>query len=256
VAFSPDPVRTPRAWYGSELADFLIASPSSVIGRLASANEFSLEATQRDAWRAQIDLLQRQLAGLAGFIAFEFSIPRMGRRIDVVLLIGPVVFVIEFKVGERAFDSAALEQVWDYALDLKNFHEGSHAAPIVPMLVATEAKRVEAELQRDADGVYRPLALGAADLRREIERCLRSISGTPVDAAAWLAAPYHPTPTIIEAARFDARRIETAGAFVMSMMRTPRLTSVEGTLPTIFERAMAVDRRCIMAHSSGISLNG
>ncbi len=172
-----------------------------MIGRLASANEFSLEATQRDAWRAQIDLLQRQLAGLAGFIAFEFSIPRMGRRIDVVLLIGPVVFVIEFKVGERAFDSAALEQVWDYALDLKNFHEGSHAAPIVPMLVATEAKGVEAELQRDADGVYRPLALGAADLRREIERCLRSISGTPVDAAAWLAAPYHPTPTIIEAAR-------------------------------------------------------
>ena len=201
MAFSHDPVRTPRAWYGSELVDFLNASLSSVIGRLASANEFSLEATQRDAWRAQFEILQCQLAGFAGFIAFEFSIPRMGRRIDVVLLIGPVVFVIEFKVGEHAFDSAALEQVWDYALDLKNFHEGSHAAPIVPMLVATEAKGAEAELQRDADGVYRPLALGAADLRRAIERCLRSISGTPVDAAAWLAAPYHPTPTIIEAAR-------------------------------------------------------
>ena len=47
--------------------------------------------------------------------------------------------MIEFKVGERVFERAAVDQVWDYALDLKNFHEASHAVSIIPILMATGA---------------------------------------------------------------------------------------------------------------------
>ena len=63
----------------------------------------------------------------------------MGKRIDVVLIINNVIFILEFKVGEKEYLHTAIEQVWDYALDLKNFHQPSHNAVIVPILVATEA---------------------------------------------------------------------------------------------------------------------
>ena len=66
----------------------------------------------------------------------------MGQRIDVVFLIGAVIFVLEFKVGEKEFTSYAKDQVWDYALDLKNFHETSHEHFIAPILIATEAKSI------------------------------------------------------------------------------------------------------------------
>ena len=117
-----------RYWYGASIADFLAADSSTVLGQLTSNCAFSLMPTQRDAWLLQLDLLRAPLTGLAGGVFLEFNIPRMGRRIDAVLLIGPTVFVIEFKVGEALFDRTAMDQVWDYALDLKNFHEASHDA--------------------------------------------------------------------------------------------------------------------------------
>ena len=81
----------------------------------------------------------------------------MGRRIDVVLVIGPVIFAVEFKVGEKTFDRSAIDQVWDYGLDLKNFHEASHDASIVPILIATEASECpRTEWVADADKLYRP----------------------------------------------------------------------------------------------------
>ena len=110
-----------------------------MLGELTLNCEFALIPTQRDAWLAQIEFLRSQLRDLSGSIFFEFNIPRMGRRIDVVLVIGPVVFAIEFKVGEKTFDRSAIDQVWDYGLDLKNFHEASHDASIIPILIATEA---------------------------------------------------------------------------------------------------------------------
>jgi hypothetical protein len=59
-----------------------------------------LDVLQRDSWIAQIDLLQRELSELeGGWIAFEFAIPRMGKRVDNIVLFGGVVFVLEFKVG-------------------------------------------------------------------------------------------------------------------------------------------------------------
>jgi hypothetical protein len=93
---------------------------------MARRNDFDLTGTQRDAWLEQAEILQRVLRPYRGAIYLEFTIPRMGRRIDALVIIGPVIFVLEFKVGEQAFFVQDADQVVDYALDLHNFHEGSH----------------------------------------------------------------------------------------------------------------------------------
>ena len=203
---SSEPVHTAsvlsRAWYDASINDFLQTNPETIIGRLVINSGFSRLTTQEDAWLAQIRLLQDYLVGLTGSIFLEFNIPRMGRRIDVVLLIGPVVFVVEFKVGENAFERAAFDQVWDYALDLKNFHEASHTVSIVPILIATGAsKSPPFRLYPDEDGVYRPIAVHLDVFRETIDKTLQAIAGKVLDEQQWSQSSYHPTPTIVEAAR-------------------------------------------------------
>lgn len=191
-----------RAWYDESIQGLLAADPDAIIGRLAQASNVAVEETQTRAWRTQIELLKPALTGLSGLVMFEFNIPRMGRRIDVVLLIGPVIFVVEYKVGESKFERAAVDQVWDYALDLKNFHEGSHHIAVVPILVATEATAAPALVpQFSSDGVCRPLESTSASLRMTIDQLLEQVHGSALDESRWLDAPYRPTPTIVEAAR-------------------------------------------------------
>jgi hypothetical protein len=174
----------------------------AIVGRLVTNSDFDVLPTQRDAWLDQIGLLKKELVGLTGTLFMEFSIPRMGRRIDAVLLIGPIVFVLEFKVGDTTFDRAALDQVWDYALDLKNFHQASHSAPILPMLIATGANESPPpELRADEDRVYRPISLNSASVRTTLGLALSLIKGEAIDEQHWARAPYYPTPTIVEAAR-------------------------------------------------------
>jgi hypothetical protein len=191
-----------RAWYGGSIAEFLETKPDFIIGRLATNSDFSDLQAQKGAWLAQIDFLRTRLGGLTGAVFLEFNIPRMGRRIDVVLLIGPVVFVVEFKVGEKAFERSALDQVWDYALDLKNFHQASHAVSLVPILVATGAtESATIRLQADDDMVYQPVSVHPERFREALDLALRTIAGDALDEQRWSRAPYHPTPTIVEAAR-------------------------------------------------------
>ena len=195
-------VSTLRAWYSASIKDFLTSPPDVIFAQLAKRNDFDLVSTQRDAWIEQIEFLRSALNGLSGAIFLEFNIPRMGRRIDAVLLIGPVIFVVEFKVGEKEFERAAIEQVWDYALDLKNFHEASHKASLVPILIATNSKEFKPHtLQVDADNVYRPIQVNLENFREKVDATLQQISGAALDENQWANAPYHPTPTIIEAAR-------------------------------------------------------
>jgi len=106
-----------RFYYSDSISNFLKSSTVEILGELTLHNDFALIQTQRSAWVAEIEILQKILKPYSGSIYFEYSIPRMGRRIDVVLLIGPVIFVLEFKVGEREFSSYAIDQVYDYALD-------------------------------------------------------------------------------------------------------------------------------------------
>ncbi len=191
-----------RFWYGASIAEFVSTSAEKIVGKLTLNSSFDIDRTQAAAWLTEIEFLQSKLSGLAGSIFFEFNIPRMGRRIDVVLVIGPVIFAVEFKVGEKTFDRAAIDQVWDYGLDLKNFHEASHDASIIPILIATEATECPpTEFHVDTDKLYRPIVVDPRTFRSVLEAALGSVSGAAVDAETWASASYHPTPTIVEAAR-------------------------------------------------------
>lgn len=235
-----------RAWYGAPISEFLQTPPDAVLGRLATNGDFALLPTQRDAWIVQLKVLAASLQGITGSLFLEFNIPRMGRRIDAVVLVGPVVFVMEFKVGESTFDRAAMDQVWDYALDLKNFHEASHAASIVPILVATEAvtSAIPKSLHSDDDKVYRPVAVGADGLRAVMEGALATITGSAVDDHKWSRAPYHPTPTIIEAARslYAQHSVEAIARFDAGAQNL-RVTSLR--IDELVDEAMKESRKII-----------
>ncbi len=126
----------------------------------------------------------------------------MGQRIDVVLLIGPVIFVLEFKVGEKEFTAYATDQVFDYALDLKNFHESSHEHFIAPILIATDVKNANpiVALTPQNDKLFIPVKTNAAMLGEAIKEALIFTEGLDIDHSQWERGRYCPTPTIIEAA--------------------------------------------------------
>ncbi len=191
-----------RYFYAKNIATFLAQSEVEILGELSLNNDFALEQSQRQAWLQQIDILKSALAGISGTILFEYSIPRMGRRIDVVLIVEHVVLVLEFKVGEREFLQSAVDQVWDYALDLKNFHKPSHTQIVAPVLVATAARSAPITVATTAhnDNLLLPIRTNATELREVIHGVLRFADGVPIDADAWVSGPYSPTPTIIEAA--------------------------------------------------------
>lgn len=191
-----------RAYYSETISNFLNQSHHEILGVLSNNNGFSLEQTQRGAWQYQINLLKEVLLPYSGSIYFEFSIPRMGKRIDVVLIIESVILVLEFKVGEKEFHSYSLDQVFDYALDLKNFHETSHYLTIAPILIATHAKGVEPIVSHNGhnDKLLFPIKSNSIMLDATIKAVLDFCDGVQINAKQWESGRYYPTPTIIEAA--------------------------------------------------------
>ena len=192
-----------RAYYQNLITNFIISSPSEILGVLADNNEFATEQTQKDSWKYQIIELQKILQSYQGSIYFEYAIPRMGKRIDVLLIIKSTIFVLEFKVGEKDYQSHSIDQVWDYALDLKNFHETSHDKIIIPILIATRAKSVDLFLSasRKEDNLFDPIRSNTESLSIIINRALQFLKGqAKINVSEWELGRYQPTPTIIEAA--------------------------------------------------------
>jgi hypothetical protein len=194
-----------RAFYSSTISNFLNSSDDTILGILAKKNPFPLEHTQRDAWLEEIRILKTVLESYKdnGSIYLEFSIPRMGQRIDAVLLIGAVVFVLEFKVGEEKYNSYAIDQVVDYALDLKNFHETSHEQYIAPILIATNAEHAYTTVSSTPhnDKLLYPIKSNTDLLPDVIQNVLKFCDGQIIKKEDWENGHYKPTPTIIEAAR-------------------------------------------------------
>ncbi|HRX87183.1 MAG TPA: DUF2075 domain-containing protein [Phycisphaerae bacterium] len=193
-----------RAYYSDPIEDFYRRSPDAIVGVMAQALPFPLERTQRDAWVEQVEVLRKALEGYGGRgkLYFEFAVPRLGKRIDVLAIIDHVLFVIEFKAGESEFSAGAVDQVCDYALDLKNFHETSHDRPIAPVVVATGAEQGDDPITCawDHDRVLRPIRSTVAAFADVLARVLSSCEGPAIDVDIWEAGRYCPTPTIVEAA--------------------------------------------------------
>lgn len=194
-----------RWGYASTIQTFLAEPPEQVFGKITAQSEFADLVSQKAAWLAEIARLHEALpewAAARGKIYFEYTIPRMGGRADVILVLEQVLFVVEFKVGTERFERVAMDQVWDYALDLKNFHETSHDIAIVPVLVATAATVAPVgDFAVDADNLVRPLRTGMDGLAQVIRQALAHFNGCAIDPDAWEAGRYRPTPSIVEAAR-------------------------------------------------------
>ncbi len=206
---------SPRCLYESNIDSFLGKDKDSIFGILCENYHGDAQTTTREAWSREIEILQDKLLpwkGSDGHIVFEYDIPRLGKRIDVVLLLKGIVFCLEFKVGESIIHEADVDQVLDYALDLKNFHKFSQDRLIVPILVATKYKAHTSLIQESVydDRVVNPLVTGEnwiADMLEEV------IQKYPTEGSVdrnWVISPYAPTPTIIEAARtlYESHSVE------------------------------------------------
>lgn len=190
-------------YYSDSIANFLSKSIEEIIGSITLSNYFDSTYNQNKAWQQQIAILKSALHDFDGTLFFEFSIPRMGKRVDCLLIIENVVFVIEFKVGETEYLSYNVDQVWDYALDLKNFHQPSHTAVVVPMLVATEAKDsfINIVTTSHDDNLILPIKINKHGIKEVISKTLAWFSDTlKLNQAEYAKGSYSPTPTIIEAA--------------------------------------------------------
>lgn len=190
-----------RYYYHNTIGEFITQSFDSIWSQLTFTDKGDLLQTQKQAWFEQIEILKEQVQSFKGDIFFEYSIPRIGKRIDAVLLIEGIVFVVEFKVGEKSYTSQDVIQVWDYALDLKYFHEASHQLPIIPILVATKAKNQAITLYHYDDQIVHPLLSNGSNLSNIIRQTLLLFPSQQVDNNNWRTSRYAPTPTIIEAAQ-------------------------------------------------------
>ena len=206
-----------RCLYNASFSEFLQQDPLTVLGTLHNNYHGDALTTTDEAWMGEIMLMQKVLKPWEdenGQIVFEYDIPRLGKRIDVVLLLRGMIFCLEFKVGKKEEFQAGIEQVMDYALDLKNFHLYSHNRKIVPILVPTQYKKYTTNFFPSVynDEIYNPIITGEEHLQELIARVLENAgaecNNEPLDD--WLISPYAPTPTIIEAARtlFENHSVE------------------------------------------------
>lgn len=157
-----------KSYYSEDVSSFLQDSAEAVLGRMSKNTNFDLDIATRNSWIQEVEILKDQLNGVVtqGKLFFEFSIPRLGKRIDVLLITGSVIYVLEFKTGDSEYTNQALDQAWDYALDLKAFHKTSHDKAICPILVITGKKskkiKVPEKIHVDHDGVCKPFAIDSS----------------------------------------------------------------------------------------------
>lgn len=191
-----------RSFYSSSIADFINENADAVYGKISGKYDLNkLTIQQSNAWKSQILILKNKISAFKGKIYFEFTIPRMGKRVDNILIIDNCIFVLEFKIGSDFYDKNAINQTFDYALDLNNFHEGSHNKIIVPILIAERANDVTNFLLVSHDNLLEPLLCNAESIDKLILEVLFAFkSESFIDSTFWEESIYKPTPTIIEAA--------------------------------------------------------
>ena len=234
-----------RCLYNSTIYEFLQSPPELLLGQFVNNYHGTALTTTNEAWACEIDIMKETLEPWkdeCGQVIFEYDIPRLGKRIDVVLLLRGLIFCLEFKVGERDMLQSNIEQVLDYALDLKNFHMLSQNRTIVPILIPTRFRSSSSEFIPSVydDSIYNPLVTGAHGLQKLIADVLTHTGATAPDpslGADWIISPYSPTPTIIEAAkrlyenhsveditRHEADKVSTDRtiAYILNVIKTSR----------------------------------
>ena len=223
---------TSRCLFDSDIKEFLNKDKEAIFGILCDRYHGDALTTTRMAWMGEIEILQKILSSWSesnGRIVFEYDIPRLGKRLDVVLLLKGIVFCLEFKVGESSIIESDVDQVLDYALDLKNFHKYSHDKLIVPILIATKYRRRSSIIQSSVydDRVVNPLVTGEGGVSTLIEEVLDHFPNEKEIDPNWIISPYAPTPTIIEAAKalYESHSVEDITRHEADKVTTDRTIS-------------------------------
>ena len=191
-----------RAFYSNEISNLLKQSENEILGELAHNNPFELNNFQRNAWIEEIKIFKNAFSpNDRGYIILEYTIPRIGNRIDAVYIVDGLIFLIEFKVGDREYTKYAIDQVTDYALDLKNFHKASHERLLIPILIATEAPTEPIVCKKMKDGILEVIKCNRENIAEAISIVSANYTEAKIQAQEWMNSPYVPTPTIIEAAQ-------------------------------------------------------
>lgn len=191
-----------RAYYSEKVSNFLNASDNEILGQLLMRHNFSDDQEQKRAWAEQITILKNSLKNFPdATIFFEFAIPRMGKRIDNILVLNGIIYLLEFKIFAKTYEAYAIEQVLDYALDLKNFHEGSHSKTLVPILISTETTSAENKICFAQDNISNCIKANKNNLESILVDIDNNYKSNCFDEHNWINASYKPTPTIVEAAQ-------------------------------------------------------
>lgn len=195
-------MRNLRSYYSSDLKLFLSRSNDEILG-VIHRNDTSSETSilQNNTWEQEIIILKDQLATFRdGRIIFEYTIPRMGKRVDAIFLYKNIVFLMEFKCGDAQYRASTYDQVYDYALDLRSFQKESHDKLIVPMMVSTKAPAEDVDIHEN-ERILEPIKCNAHNIGRAIKLVSSAYHEPDFDYLSWENSEYLPTPTIIEAAQ-------------------------------------------------------
>lgn len=191
-----------RSYYSNDIQSFLNQDNYSIFGEITTNDQFSAEDLQKNTWNREIEILKRELSQfLDGYIIFEYTIPRIGNRIDNIVICKGIIFLLEFKVGEKKYPSYAIEQVTDYAFDLSCFHKESHNRLLVPILISTKAHSVKQEIRISKDNVLETICCNEYEIAKYITEVSLKFIQDEIIPDDWINSLYMPTPTIIEAAQ-------------------------------------------------------
>lgn len=191
-----------RSYYSNDIQSFLNRDNYSIFGEITTNDQFSAEDLQKNTWNREIEILKRELSQfLDGYIIFEYTIPRIGNRIDNIVIYKGIIFLLEFKVGEKKYHSYAIEQVTDYAFDLSCFHKESHNRLLVPILISTKAHSVKQEIRISKDNVLETICCNEYEIAKYITEVSLKFIQDEIIPDDWINSLYMPTPTIIEAAQ-------------------------------------------------------
>lgn len=191
-----------RSYYSNDIQSFLNQDNYSIFGEITTNDQFSAEDLQKNTWNRKIEILKRELSQLLdGYIIFEYTIPRIGNRIDNIVIYKGIIFLLEFKVGEKKYPSYAIEQVTDYAFDLSCFHKESHNRLLVPILISTKAHSVKQEIRISKDNVLETICCNEYEIAKYITEVSLKFIQDEIIPDDWINSLYMPTPTIIEAAQ-------------------------------------------------------
>lgn len=240
--------QTGKAYYCNSIPGFIKDQTASIIGQLVR-HSFEINKEQSDAWENQIKELQNRLeaCGIDGDIIFEYDIVRLGKRIDVILLIRHMVFSLEFKNGKDIFTAQDAQQAEDYAIDIKNFHKESEDLYVCPILIATAAPAYQKE---QSLGCYpdKQIYLQRENIETLIPKVakLTGLYGddTEIDFDTWFNSAYHPTPTIIAAA-VEAYTTHDISEIANSEAGQDDIDLCENRINEIIEFAKDNQKKCV-----------